>query len=205
MTRRWGGSYEALESFARESQTGTEANSRLALLMGFAAWDRGRDQFWYGQFDASEASFREALSHGPLARFWSDLGFLRDRAGDSRAAVEDLDRALALSPQDDAIHYRRAHVLLRVPDYESAIADLRFALALDPANGQYRRVLRGAQDELELHSGFGAQELSRLARGLPLRIAALGSLCIGALLTLWGFVHWRRPPTQTPRPGAPVA
>src|SRR5438034_2573577 len=39
---RWGGSYEAMESFARESQAYATQNPKLKRVRGFMAWDLGR-------------------------------------------------------------------------------------------------------------------------------------------------------------------
>ena len=38
---RWGGSYDAMERFARESAQFADANPRLRILAGMAPWDRG--------------------------------------------------------------------------------------------------------------------------------------------------------------------
>jgi tetratricopeptide (TPR) repeat protein len=97
---RWGGSYEAMDQFARESETFVHQNPRLAALKEFAALDRADLLYRKGEYVPAIAILTRAIAEGG-----DYAGFYRERAryliSLSRYpdAIQDLERADQLWPQ----------------------------------------------------------------------------------------------------------
>lgn len=127
---RWGGAYPAMHAFVASQEVAMATAPKLALLRGFAAWDRCR----LAAKDDPSAAKRycdEALQHGEDVRFLvtrSRISRTLKRDDEARA---DLERALVLSPQHiDALVAR--HYLRRAKgDILDAGDDLAAAFTLD--------------------------------------------------------------------------
>ena len=95
---RWGGSYEAMDAFARESQEAAPRNPRLRHLLGSADADRastaGQREGWSEAIEL----YDQALKHGREAAFLADRAFayLSDRK--PLLALADIREARSLSP-----------------------------------------------------------------------------------------------------------
>jgi len=139
--RRWGGSYEELDRLAQEAQRYADQNPRLVLLLGVSAWDRGSDLFDQKKYARAIEVLNEGLEHG---EHWSLL-FARSwcwqKTGQSSLALEDLERALALKPQNDDVLRQRSHVHAMLGDWDRSNEDLALARRLDPHDGFSRRYL----------------------------------------------------------------
>lgn len=121
--------------------------------------DLGEVHAWLGDDVAATRDFGAALELDPrLTRAWRGRGgsFLRLR--DLRSAGADLDRAVALAPDDGLAHELRAETRQRGGDVSGALADLDRAIALRPTHeGLWLRAqlrvaqgeLRGALDDLQ--------------------------------------------------------
>ena len=95
---RWGGSYEAMEQFAREADGLWDRNPRLQSLHGFAHWDRG--VVYWADRDTTSALLEHAnaLVFGDLWQFRLEMGKLNYRIDKYHEALSNLDRALAQRP-----------------------------------------------------------------------------------------------------------
>lgn len=98
---RWGGSHEAMEAFASESQELADVNPRMRLLKAFAPWDKGRIVAVDSQYDAALEFYREALSYGEHFVVLNSRAKVYWNQGRYDDAKKDFERALVLNPYDD--------------------------------------------------------------------------------------------------------
>jgi hypothetical protein len=61
---RWGGSYEAMDLLARQTEPDVHENPQLAALKGFAALDRGEILGEDKNYDAAIAHYTRAIAEG---------------------------------------------------------------------------------------------------------------------------------------------
>lgn len=98
------------------------------------------------EYEVSELVFRKALELGETADLHNDLGLLELSRGDTQAAFEQFQRAIALDPAFADAHTNQGSVLLHAGDYRGAAAE-------------FRAVLEHHEDDLD----------ARLALGVALR------------------------------------
>lgn len=138
---RWGGSYLELARLASQMKTLSARNPRLAVLQGYADWDRGRTA---AELEDSTTALRlldQSLAFGDHWQFLQDRGELLYRLKDYKKALADFDRLLDQRPQqvDGLRHHAMClyNLVLSAPHKErrkllhQARADLRLARALD--------------------------------------------------------------------------
>ncbi|MFC4149602.1 tetratricopeptide repeat protein [Micromonospora mangrovi] len=107
-------------------------NPHLLCLLGQVQAEEGRTA-------EAERSYRRALEvDGGSTAAWSGLAALAFDAGDPSAAVDHLDRALAVG-DDAALRYNRATAYRALGRYDDALADLARAAELDPTDEEIRR------------------------------------------------------------------
>jgi tetratricopeptide (TPR) repeat protein len=94
------------------------------------------------ELDVAELVFRKALDLGQSADVHNDLGLLELRRGDTQAAFEAFQRAIALDPAFSEAHENQGSVLLHAGDYRGAAAE-------------YRAVLERAPDHVEARVALG--------------------------------------------------
>jgi tetratricopeptide (TPR) repeat protein len=82
--------------------------------------------------DAILAFTRTVASEPDHSRAWYYRGLCRDAIGDHMGAMHDLDRAVALDPNDGNVLLRRADVYLNAGRAREARADLEALLRLHP-------------------------------------------------------------------------
>ncbi len=79
---------------------------------------------------------RRATELNPYAaRYWSDLGWADELAGDTAGATQGVERAVKLSPMTPQWHWVAANTFLRAGQTDAAMAEFRRLLELDPAYG----------------------------------------------------------------------
>jgi Flp pilus assembly protein TadD len=83
-------------------------------------------------------------AHSDVPDVHRALGEAFDRQGDSRRAVEELQTAIKLSPQDSQAHYDLGRIELVGGDSTKAIAELETAVQLVPNNKEFHHELADA-------------------------------------------------------------
>jgi tetratricopeptide (TPR) repeat protein len=145
---RWGGSFDAMEHFARTQAN--PANSKTRLLEGFILVERSR-------VERAAKDFEEALRHADAACAIGDWPeFFAERADvyagleDFPKAVTEIDRAIALLPQHE-FRMARARYRTKVGDWEGAAADLIATIQVEPtdsdAHSWRRFIAKGVSDQ----------------------------------------------------------
>lgn len=134
---RWGGSYAAMDAYAKEQQRRVGENPKLRVLLGFAALDRCDAQMIAKNFAAAREECDAAVAVAPNYPV-----FLLQRAQvairDKRyaQAVEDLDIVLEQWPQETAARVARAKALMYQRRYEDAIPDMLVARRSNPVDSK---------------------------------------------------------------------
>jgi len=91
-----------------------------------------------GEADRAEGMkhLRRATELNPYAaRYWADLAWVCELAGDAACAAKGVERAVKLSPMTPQLHWVAANTFLRAGQNEAAMAEFRRVLELDPAYG----------------------------------------------------------------------
>jgi tetratricopeptide (TPR) repeat protein len=101
---RWGGSDDAMERFATESQSWTKENPQLRLLLGFADWDRGDSIVGQDQNTALTYYNRALQEGGDYWRFFQSRGKDYYWLKQHDQARADLDRSAQLNPNESATY-----------------------------------------------------------------------------------------------------
>jgi Flp pilus assembly protein TadD len=103
--------------------------------LGYAHWSQGR-------FPEAESSFSHALNLAPTREATLiDLAQLNARLGRHGAALEYLQRAIAVNPYMSAYHAEVARLQASRGQWKLAAQACRTALQLNPAEREYRKAL----------------------------------------------------------------
>ena len=143
---RWGGSYEEMEQFAKESQRMSGSNPQLRVLLGLAYADQSQAACSAHRSDEAVELQNQALSYGQYWNFF--LGRARALRCSQRfqEALLDLNRAIALRPGKADLYIERAICNALLHDTVAAWRDLDVARVF-PGNENARehteRWLRG--------------------------------------------------------------
>lgn len=154
---RWGGSYRRMAEVVDEAEPYMEVNPKLAALRGYAAWDYGQLLALNGRHHEAIELYECALAAGEMSYYYEDRAAAYSAVHRDAEALEDLDRALALFPQDTDALVDRARTWVRLGDFDRGRKDLARATKLEPTHSLVRadsgdRILRWAvQPAFELH------------------------------------------------------
>ncbi|MGD0227443.1 MAG: hypothetical protein ABSF71_34420 [Terriglobia bacterium] len=69
------------------------------------------------------------------ARYWSDLAWVCEMAGDTACSIQSVEQAVKVSPMTPQMHWLAANTLLREGQRDAAMAEFRRLLELDPTYG----------------------------------------------------------------------
>jgi len=141
LTPRVGNPPALMIGFADSAQRLIARNSRLAVLRGWPAFERGRANGWKDQHTAEIKAYTSALAWGDYWRFRYERGMAYYRAGSLEKALADLDKAIAERPGFVASLAGRASVLAHIAQrdtnwrssatFKRAQADVDVAFALN--------------------------------------------------------------------------
>ena len=133
---KWGGSYEAMAKFADDAQKDAAKNPRLQSLKGYADIDKGDAAWEGGDLRQAIRFYNQALDEGgDFAQAYGQRGAAYDSLHRYDDALEDLDRANKLRPQEPATLGRLAWVyshLNRPQDTRAALQEYQQFATLDP-------------------------------------------------------------------------
>ncbi|WP_229402239.1 tetratricopeptide repeat protein [Micromonospora okii] len=129
------GALDAAEAGARAGLALAPDEAALLCTLGLVLAERGR-------LAEADELFTRALAGDPkLVEAWTNRAAVRFDRDDVAAAVADLDRAVALSP-DPVPRYNRGTALLRLGRWDDAARDFADALARPDLDRALRRDLR---------------------------------------------------------------
>ena len=105
-----------------------ELYHRLGMVLCTFSGEACRTEGW--------ADLRRATELDPnTARYWSDLAWVCEMAGDTACSTQSVERAVKVSPMTPQIHWLAANTLLREGHRDAAMTEFRRVLELDPTYG----------------------------------------------------------------------
>lgn len=133
LTPRWGGSYEAMEAFAREAEPYYDNNPTLKFLKGNVAWEKGqmaergsKDDVTPANYDDAISYYRQALVFGDASGVVTSLVKALLKAGRVDEAIEAADKVIADHPKGDG-YFLRSRCRVAQGRYDAALEDLETA------------------------------------------------------------------------------
>ena len=133
---KWGGSYDAMAKFADYAQKDVAKNPRLQSLKGFADVDKGDAAWDSGDLRQAIHYYNQALdAGGDFAQAYAARGAAYNQLHLYDDALEDLDRANKLRPQEPLTLERLAWVYMhlnRPQDTLAMIQEYQRLATLDP-------------------------------------------------------------------------
>jgi hypothetical protein len=102
-----------------------ELYHRLGMVLCTSSGEACRTEGWGDLRRATELDPR-------TARYWTDLAWVCEMAGDTACAAESVEQAVKVSPMTPQVHWLAANTLLREGQREGAMAEFRRLLELDP-------------------------------------------------------------------------
>lgn len=133
---RWGGSYEAMDAFAKSAPV--DKNPRLAILAGLADDDRATSLLVAKNYDGALAALDAATKHYDAATFAGARADVLHRKKDLAGALVAIDHALDLAPWDADLHANRAAILASSKRWKEAGEELLIAVRVDRTNDTAR-------------------------------------------------------------------
>src|SRR6185312_2199803 len=93
-----------------------------------------------GQYDKAIASYDEALQTPEIADFieasiYSDRGVAKWRLNQTKAAIDDFNKSIQLSPDNGTVYNNRGNALMDLGHSDEAVKDFDRAIALSPNYG----------------------------------------------------------------------
>ncbi|MFQ5495168.1 MAG: tetratricopeptide repeat protein, partial [Phycisphaerae bacterium] len=164
--------------FANRYLERVPGDSWVGLKLGQALLALDRPAEAERRFVAIVSSFQDNLVAAPrhVATAYQSLAQVMFGRGDSSAAVVELRRALAIAPEDAALHAELGSMLAEAGDFDGAIEQLREAIRREPELGkarynlgtllahtgrtaeaviEYRAALDHLPDDADLHNNLG--------------------------------------------------
>ena len=148
---RWGGSYQEMARFAKESAPYAARNPRIQALRGFVDWDRGRVLEGRGLEDQAIKAYGRALRFGDFWRFRHERAELYWRKDRYKEAMGDLNIVLLQNPQHEDALYERSYVAYEFGRqsegeasdayFTQAYRDIALSVALDPTARYHQKQL----------------------------------------------------------------
>ncbi|MEO8635611.1 MAG: DUF4034 domain-containing protein [Gemmatimonadales bacterium] len=204
---RWGGSYEAMATFAAEVAADSLLNPRLRTFLGAVEADRSDMAIEAVNFDEAVRHASAALQYGPEFYYLVQRGHARVQFTDNGRGITDLNAALSQRPQySEALEFH-AVAALSSADYSieverqialrQAIHDFQLILSFDPVDRDALKGLKDASFELttcpDAHRECGGSEAGAVKvfaavwQDIAKYLASLGVL---AFVGYWGFAKW---------------
>lgn len=174
MTMNRNSVYASSQAMWEDSVRGNPSNSRSHAQLAYAYYTEGRcvesvasyersaqlkkpdDQTlvdWglaldcAGKPEAAVEKLKAATALGNYWHAWATLGMLLGKQNQTQAALDALNTAITLNPNDDNAYAYRGNVRLAAGEKTFAIADFQKSLALNPANAAAQRGLAVAQGQ----------------------------------------------------------
>ncbi|UJR78384.1 tetratricopeptide repeat protein [Sandaracinus amylolyticus] len=129
------------------------------------------------QYDVAELVVRKAVEIQDAADLHNDLGLIQLARGDTQAAFEEFQRAIALDARFAPAHLNQGAVLLRAGDYAGAATEYRAVLAADPEHLD-ARVALGAALRAQGEHAQARREYERVLESAPNHAGATFNLAV---------------------------
>ena len=132
ITPRWGGTYEKMDLFAKNSQKYSIINPKVKVLNGYVFFDQGSMEVQAKNYGVALDLLNKALSFGDLAMFYDSRAEIYRRLGKTDEALKDTNASIELISQNAKSFYRRSRIHAKKDMFREALKDIEIAAQLDP-------------------------------------------------------------------------
>ncbi len=136
---RWGGSYEAMRSFAQEGDI--SLNRRLRVLPGYIDQDQAQLLVLDRKYEEALTAIDRACALGEYWEFLEQRAKIRSHLNDWTGALTDVKRAIEARPGHPRLVIQRAFLHHRFRQWDAAGRDLLAGLRMDPTEEAARNFL----------------------------------------------------------------
>jgi len=132
LTPRWGGSYQKMAAFIKESLRFIKENPKIKWLGGEIYADTASMSSIRNAPNAAEEQYTKALSFGENHIILQKRAKVKFRLKKYKSALEDFNRAIAVYPEDADYYYWRGKTHVQGKNNSKAMADIQYAAKLKP-------------------------------------------------------------------------
>jgi tetratricopeptide (TPR) repeat protein len=130
---RWGGSYESMETIAREAESRIGANPRLAALYGFIYLDQADVCERRKAYPLAEELCGKAIAFGDDWSFYEERASLRHYELEKpEEALADIEQAIELRPTQASVRLLASRIHFAAGRNDESLAEYELARKLEP-------------------------------------------------------------------------
>ncbi len=130
---RWGGSYEQMETFAKQAESYYDLNPELTVLYGFIYSDQGNRLMRDEKYQPALKMYSRAMAYGDNFEFYQGRAkIFYYHLDDPDKALADVERSIAIRPLAHEGHLLRSKIYFSLDDIDSALYDLKTAELIRP-------------------------------------------------------------------------
>ena len=146
---RWGGSYAAMENFARQAEPHFGASPLFSALYGFIYYDQAKIVDAQKKHQDAIMLYTRALEYGDHPDFYFGRAETYHFSLDDPAkALADINRCIALRPADADDYRLRSRIKFKLDALDDSLEDLRIAVRLKPGDPSNQRWMEWASKNL---------------------------------------------------------
>ncbi len=132
LTPRWGGSYKEMSGFIKVSLHFIKDNPKIQWLAGEIYADAASMSYIQDAPNAAEEKYTKALMFGENPALLYQRGKIRHKLKKYKNALEDLNQAIEIYPEDADYYYWRGRTYIKLENNSKAMADMQYAAKLNP-------------------------------------------------------------------------
>lgn len=136
---RWGGSYQAIAEFLRDTEQYVDQNPDLAPLMGYLEYAKSWETYSNGDHDKTIEYATAAIEKGEKSWYYQRRADSYYSLKDFESAIRDYSKAIKVNKYQPVLYIWRARAYIRLDQTEKAFKDFEFAVKLFPYDYSVRK------------------------------------------------------------------
>jgi len=170
LTPRWGGTYEKMALFIKQSLTYAKENPELNWLKGAIHADLASMSSIQKARNTAEKGFSQALALGEYHAYFYERGRVRYKLEKYAEALGDFNQAIDAYPENKDYYYWRARTYSKLQNNVKATLDAEIAFKLAP----YEKRISGMYERLLVLEGYKLRNTKKKALEIEKYTMALG-------------------------------
>ena len=142
ITPHWGGSYEAMSSFAKKSQAYKYKNKKISLLQGIPYWVVADDLRRDASYKQAEITYNKALEYGENHNVYHSRGVNSYYQKNYKAALQDFDKANSLYPENSEHLRWISKTYSALEEHSKALKAIKKAQQINPFDSNVLKQMR---------------------------------------------------------------
>jgi len=136
---RWGGSYEAIAGFLRDTEQHIDRNPDLAPLMGYLDYAKSWDTYSSKNYKKTIEHATAAIKQGEKSYYYKKRAAAYYSLKNYKQAISDYSSAIRLNKYNPDLYIWRAKAYMKINQSDNALKDFEFAVALNPYDYSVRK------------------------------------------------------------------